>query len=106
LDAAKVFISYISAKSVEWARSGMIPARNSIRDSAEFKALPQAKVAQGAENMHFLPPVPGLGDVRDAVLGPAINKAVLKQGTPKSILSDAAKAANAQLAENRKKFGG
>ncbi|MDP9219163.1 MAG: ABC transporter substrate-binding protein [Actinomycetota bacterium] len=104
--AAKVFIAYISAKSVEWARSGMIPARNTVRDSADFKALPQAEVAKGVDNMHFLPAVPGLGDVQTATMQEAVNKAVLGQQAPKDALSSAAKAADKLLVENRKKFGG
>ncbi|MGB9376900.1 MAG: ABC transporter substrate-binding protein [Mycobacteriales bacterium] len=104
--AAKVFIAYISSKSVEWAKSGMIPARNSIRDTAEFKAMTQAEVAKGADNMHFLPPVPGLGDVQAQTLEKAVNKAVLLQQSPKDALTSAAKAANKLLEENRKKYGG
>ncbi|MEP6697135.1 MAG: ABC transporter substrate-binding protein [Pseudonocardiales bacterium] len=105
-DAAKVFIAYISAKSVEWAKSGMIPARNTVRDSAEFKALPQAEVAKGVDNMHFLPAVPGIGDVQTATMQDAVNKAVLGQQSPQDALKSAGKAADKLLAENRKKFGG
>ncbi|MDQ6875459.1 MAG: ABC transporter substrate-binding protein [Actinomycetota bacterium] len=104
--AAKVFINYISSKSVEWAKSGMIPARNAIRDSAEFKSLTQAVIAKGVDNMHFLPAVPGIGDVQGATMQDAVNKAVLLQQSPKDALTSAAKAANKLLDENRKKFGG
>lgn len=104
--AAKVFINYISSKSVEWAKSGMIPARNTIRESADFKALPQAELAKSINDLHFLPAVPGIGDVQTATLQDAVNKAVLLQKPVKDALSSAAKAANKMLDENRKKFGG
>ncbi len=104
--ASKVFIAYISSKSVEWAKSGMIPARNSVRDSADFKGLTQAAVAEGADNMHFLPAVPGIGDVQSQTLEKAVNKAVLMQQSPKDALTSAATAADKLLDENRKKFGG
>ena len=104
--AAKVFINYISSKSIQWAKSGMIPARNSVRDSAEFKGLTQAKVAEGVDDMHFLPAVPGIGDVQGQTLEKAVNKATLLQQSPKEALSSAAQAANKLLEENRKKFGG
>jgi multiple sugar transport system substrate-binding protein len=104
--AAKVFIAYISAKSVEWAQAGMIPARNSVRDSVAFKELPQAAIAKEVDNLRFLPAVPGIGDVQTTTLQEAVNKAVLGRQSVKDALSSAARAADKLLAENRKKFGG
>ncbi len=104
--AAKVFINYISTKSVEWAKSGMIPARNTVRDSSEFKALPQAELAKNIEALRFLPAVAGIGDVQTATLQDAVNKAVLLQRPVKEALTSAEAAANKMLEENRKKFGG
>ena len=39
--AARVFVNYISQKSLEWAKGGQVPARKQVRESAEFKALPE-----------------------------------------------------------------
>jgi multiple sugar transport system substrate-binding protein len=104
--ASKVFINEIGERSKEWAQSGMIPARNSERESAEVQALPQAAIAKNVDQMRFLPPVPGVGDVNTQTLELAVNKAVLGRATPKQALSDAAKTADKLLQENLKKFGG
>ncbi|HEX5850183.1 MAG TPA: ABC transporter substrate-binding protein, partial [Rubrobacter sp.] len=41
LTAGKVFINWISQQSLEWAKGGQVPARKEVRESAEFKALPE-----------------------------------------------------------------
>ncbi len=106
LAASKAFIDYISSHSVEWAKSGQIPARNSARESAEFTELPQAAVAEGVDTMRFLPAVPGIREVVTRTIEEPVNKAVLQQQSPKRALTSAARAANELLKENRKKFGG
>src|SRR5215207_6006015 len=106
LQASKVFIDYISTKSAEWAKSGMIPARNSAREDASFGQLEQAKVAENVDAFHFLPAVPGIGDVGFQGIEQAVNKATLQQQEPKQALNIAAGVANKLLEENRKKFGG
>src|SRR5688572_28785027 len=65
LQASKVFIDWISQKSAEWAGAGMIPARKSVREEAAVTDSTQGPVAEKIDNMKFLPPVPGLGDVQD-----------------------------------------
>jgi len=103
--ASKVFIDYISKQSLEWARSGMIPARNSVREGAEFKKLPQAKVAQQVDKMHFLPQIAGIGDVGAQTLELAVNKAVLLQQAPAAALDSYAAQASKLMQANKKKFG-
>ena len=106
LQAAKVFIDYISKQSIEWARSGMIPARNSVRQSAEFGQLTQATVAKDVDAMRFMIAVPGIGDVNTQTFQNAVAKATLLQQSPKDTLDQAAGQADKLLADNRTKFGG
>jgi len=106
LQASKIFIDWISKKSAEWAKSGMIPARNSAREDASFGQLEQAKVAENIDAFRFLPAVPGIGDVGFQSIEQAVNKATLQQQEPKQALDIAAGVANKLLEENRKKFGG
>jgi multiple sugar transport system substrate-binding protein len=106
LQAAKIFINEISEKSAEWAKSGMIPARNSAREDASFGQQDQATVAENADAYRFLPAVPGIGDVGFQGIEQAVNKATLLQRSPKDALDEAANKANRLLEENRKKFGG
>jgi multiple sugar transport system substrate-binding protein len=105
LQAAKLFINYISSHSAQWAGAGMIPARNSERQSADFAKTTQAAVAKNVDNLRFLPSVPGLGDVISQTIEKAVNKATLLQQPPADALREAAANANKLLADNRKKFG-
>ena len=106
LQASRVFISWISEKSLEWAKSGQIPARNSVRESAEFQALEvQSTLAAQLPHVVFPPAVPGIGDVTTPTFENAVNLAVLGKADPKSALEGAAKRADALLEDNRKKYG-
>jgi multiple sugar transport system substrate-binding protein len=106
LQASKAFIDYISKRSVEWGGAGMIPARNAAREDQKFASLTQATVAAQVDAMHFLPSVPGIGDVGSQSIEVAVSKATLLQQSPKQALDAAAGVANKLLADNRKKFGG
>ncbi len=107
LQAARVFIAWISERSIEWAKSGQIPARNSVRESAEFKTLTvQSTLAAQLPHVVFPPAVPGIGDVTTPTFETAVNLAVLGKQDPKSALADAAKKADQLLADNRAKYGG
>jgi multiple sugar transport system substrate-binding protein len=57
------------------------------------------------DSFHFLPAVPGIGDVGFQGIEQAVNKATLLQQEPKAALDAAAGVANKLLEENRKKFG-
>jgi multiple sugar transport system substrate-binding protein len=104
--AAAIFIKYLSDNSLEWAKAGQIPARNSVRDSAEFKALePQASIAPSVENAIFPPAKPGITDV----FGP-LEQAVIavmngSQTDIKAALDEAKASADQILADNVKNFG-
>ena len=103
--AARVFLNWISQQSVEWAKAGQVPVRNDVRESAEFKALPeQSALAAQIDVLHFPPTVPGISD---AFLQweKALNDAVLGTKDPKTALSDAAGRATKILEDNKRKYG-
>jgi multiple sugar transport system substrate-binding protein len=104
--AARVFLNWISQQSLEWAKAGQVPARNEVRDSAEFKALTsQATLGAQIDAVHFAPSIPG---IQDAYLEweKALNEAVLGTKQPQAALSDAAGRADKILQANKQKYGG
>ena len=104
--AGKVFINWISEKSIEWAKAGQIPARNTVRNSAEFKKLEhQSTLAQQQDYVVFFPSWPGIGDTI-AEMEQAVNRAVLMKQAPKQSLDQGAKRADALLKQNKEKYGG
>lgn len=106
LAAARTFISWISDRSLDWAKSGQIPARNSVRESAGFEQLDvQATLADQLPNVVFPPAVPGIGDVTAPTFEAAVNLAVLGKQSPRDALQSAAKKADQLLADNREKYG-
>ena len=106
--ASKFFINWISRHSLEWAKSGKIPARKSVRDSQAFKkqAPKEAEVAKELPYIHFPPTVPGIADVETATYDVAVNSAVLLKQDPKPALDQAASKANNLLQQNRQKYQG
>ena len=100
-----MFIKYVIDNSVEWAKAGNIPALNAARNSAEFKALPQAAFVDALNNPIFPPAIPDVGSAF-APLGDAIGAVMSgKQTDIKKALDDAAASANKVLEQNRKNFG-
>lgn len=105
IQAAANFIAYLSENSIEWAKSGQIPARNSVRESPEFAALKvQSTLAKQLDNVVFFPTIPGIGDITTPTFEAAVNTTVLGKTKPKEALQGAAKKANALLEDNRKKY--
>jgi multiple sugar transport system substrate-binding protein len=103
--ASKVFINWISERSAEWAKAGQIPARETARESQEFKNLQwQPVLAKELDYVHFPPPVPGIADVYYGSLDPAINEAVLLKKEPEAALDEAAQKADELLKANRQKY--
>jgi multiple sugar transport system substrate-binding protein len=105
LQASKVFIDWMSKKSAEWAGAGMVPARKSVRESAQVQETTQAPIAAEIAQMKFLPPVPGLGDVQAQTLEIAVADAILGKQAPAAALSSAASKATKLMEANQKKFG-
>jgi multiple sugar transport system substrate-binding protein len=105
--AAKVFIKWISDHSIDWAKSGQVPARKTVRESPEFQQLEvQSIAAKELDFVKFPPATPGIGDITTPTFELAVNKAVLGKQDPKAALDEATKKANQLLAENAKKYGG
>jgi multiple sugar transport system substrate-binding protein len=105
LAASRAFISYISERSIDWAKSGQIPARNSVRESPEFGQLKvQSTLAEQLPNVVFPPSVPGIGDVTTPTYETAVNEIILGKKPVKAALDEAAKKADSMLDANRKKY--
>jgi multiple sugar transport system substrate-binding protein len=60
--AAAVWIKWLSDNSMEWAKAGQVPARQSVRDNPELAtvAAPISKVVESANIVVILPQVPAL----------------------------------------------
>lgn len=112
-DAAKTaaslcLIDYLSERSYDWvAGAGHIPARNSVRESAEYQSLqPHASYGAMAEYVVFPPLVPGITDALGE-LGQAVESVLADDQTDiQSALDDAAGRANQVLEQNRQRYGG
>ncbi|HEX5861466.1 MAG TPA: ABC transporter substrate-binding protein [Nocardioides sp.] len=104
-NAAKTFIGWMSEQSSSWSEAGMIPARNAARDQSEFTDSVQYEIRDQVEALHFLPPVPGLGDVQIPTLEVAVNEAILGKTPPEQALSTQADNATEMMQQNLEKFG-
>jgi multiple sugar transport system substrate-binding protein len=60
--AAAVWIKWLSDNSMEWAKAGQVPARQSVRDDPALAeaAAPISSVAESANIVVILPQVPAL----------------------------------------------
>lgn len=104
VDAAKVFVNWVSQQSLEWARGGQIPARNSVRESDGFAKLTgQSTLAKQINDVVFPPTVPGINDVIGEFYR-AVNEIVLGGKGVESTLKESASRADKILEENRKKY--
>lgn len=102
--ASRVFLNWISQQSIEWAKGGQVPARNSVRESAEFKALTdQAELAKQIDYLVFAPAVPGIADAM-AEFDKAVNEITLGMKDVAMTLNSAADRANKILEANAKKY--
>jgi multiple sugar transport system substrate-binding protein len=103
--ASRVFVNWISQQSLGWADAGMVPARNSVRDSAEFKAKGAVtEFAKQVDYIHFVPPIPGVDDIGPEFTTACSNAMLGKQPIAQA-LSEAAGRANKILAADKKKYG-
>lgn len=105
LEASKVFINWISQRSLAWAEGGQVPARKSVRDDPKFAQIPHVDAfAKQVDYLHFAPAVPGIGDAT-ATMDTAVNEAVLLKKEPAKALADAVARADKLLEQNKKKYG-
>ena len=102
---SSTFIGWMSDQSSAWSKAGMVPARNSARKEKAFTDSVQYGIIDQVDHLHFLPPVPGLGDVQPKTLEVAVNAAVLGKQSPKAALSKAASNASELMQQNQQKFG-
>ncbi|MBA2773726.1 MAG: ABC transporter substrate-binding protein [Nocardioidaceae bacterium] len=105
-DASKVFIGWMSDQSSKWSAAGMIPARNSAREESAYTDSVQYAIKDQVPHLHFLPPVPGLGDVQPTTMEAAVNEAILGQKSVEEALSKAQSNATKLMQDNLEKFGG
>ncbi len=107
--AAGCWISWLSTNSVEWAKAGQLPVRESARqgNALETAAAPIAAIAAEAEAVVMLPSVPGIGA---STIGEASKSiaAVLagQQQDVKKALDDAANRSNQLLKQNAQRYAG
>jgi multiple sugar transport system substrate-binding protein len=105
---AQYFIAWISEHSLDWAKAGQVPARQSVVQSAEFKALPAvSKIAEQQPDARFFPPFPAAGDM---LFGPqgagqAAVAAVTAKKDAKAALDEASANLTKQLKANKQKYG-
>jgi multiple sugar transport system substrate-binding protein len=108
--AAACWIGWLSENSALWATAGMIPARESVRTSAELTTVApvMANFAEEAEYAVLLPSVPGIGSaIRAEGYVRAVNAVLLSQQTDvKAALDQAAQRSNELLEQNRRTYGG
>jgi multiple sugar transport system substrate-binding protein len=108
LQGVKHFISWLSANSANWAKAGQIPARNEVRDSDEFKAIPHIPdIAAQFDAARFPPPIPGSAEMLGGPGG--VTEKLLETltggGDPKPGLDQAAETYTQILQENKAKYG-
>jgi multiple sugar transport system substrate-binding protein len=106
--AAGCWAGWLSQNSVQWAKAGQVPARQSARDSADLATVSPAVAAFAKEvtAVKFLPPVPGL---ESALWGqgfePALNAYLLGQSQDiKQGLDDAATKSDQIIQDNAAKY--
>jgi multiple sugar transport system substrate-binding protein len=106
--AAQYFIAWISEHSVDWAKAGQVPARQSVVNSDAFKAIPAvSKIAAQQQDARFYPAIPGAQDI---VTGPqgagfAAVQGVTGKADPKAALDTAASGLQKVLDQNKQKYG-
>jgi multiple sugar transport system substrate-binding protein len=105
---AQYFIAWISEHSLDWAKAGQIPARQSVVNSAEFKALPAVSAIQKQQaDAKFPPAIPAISDM---LFGPqgagqAAIAAITGKGDAKAKLDEAAANMTKVLVANKAKYG-
>ncbi len=105
--AAATFVQWMNAHSADWASTGELPAKNSVRNAPSLVAKYPALKTFIAElpYAHYEPVAPGITSV-EATITTAVNEAVLGKKTPKQALDDAVTQANQLLTQNAAQYGG
>jgi multiple sugar transport system substrate-binding protein len=106
--AAACWIKWLSDHSVEWAKAGQVPARNSVRSSPELarQAAPIAAVAGIVDRAIILPQVPELEGALWGQFGPAVDAVLMGETTDiKGTLDQAATQSQQIVDENKSRYG-
>jgi multiple sugar transport system substrate-binding protein len=104
---AYYFIDWITKNAQQWAESGQIPARGSVRESEEFQALEiQSAIATQIEDARFFPAFPGAPDLLfgEGSAGAAVLEVIAGQSDPQSALDAAADRYNQILTEAKEQY--
>lgn len=105
VSAAAYFVSWFTQHESDWAKSGKVPASNSLAASTAFTSITGLKpFAEEVPDVHFPPAVAGIGDATTKMYD-AVNGAVLGKSDPASALHSAAQQASQILSANQKKYG-
>ncbi|EXX85432.1 ABC transporter substrate-binding protein [Paenibacillus darwinianus] len=83
------FLKYVSANSMDWAASGQALAAKPMLQSAEFKALPNAIIADSFEYVQFSPNVLNWSTISEPIWG-ELSSALLGKKEPQKAMDDAA----------------
>ena len=95
--AAWRLMKYISDHSFTWAAGGQVPARNVVRNSADFQTLTlQAQFAKELPYVHYEPLIPKDNSIFQFV-DPAIEAVLLDLDTPQHAMSEAQRRVNQLL---------
>lgn len=105
VSAAAYFVNWFTQNSADWAKSGKVPAVESLAESKEFTSIEGLQpFAKEVPDVHFPPAVAGISDAMTAMYD-AVNAAVLGKSDPASALRSAANKASQILTQNKKKYG-
>ena len=107
--AGAVWIKWLSENSMEWAKAGQVPARQSVRDDPALAetAAPISKVVESANIVVILPQVPALEPALWDQFGPVIDAYLAGDvADPVAALEEANAKSQQVIDENISIFGG
>ena len=107
--AGAVWIKWLSENSMEWAKAGQVPARQSVRDDPALAetAAPISKVVESANIVVILPQVPALEPALWDQFGPVIDGYLAGDiADPAAALEEANARSQQVIDENVSIFGG
>jgi len=108
--AAYYFMDWFTNHAIDWAASGQVPALNSVRDQLADQTegvLPYiAQIAPLADQVRFLPNIPGGGDILFVEHGAGEAGTLAINGSdPKETLDKAAQYNTQVLQQNKERYG-
>lgn len=88
-EASIRFLRFVSGHSLEWAKAGQVPARKSVRATAEFGALQvQSAFAKQIPYVRYPPRTPILFELQNEI-DVAVERALRGRATPEQALTEA-----------------